>query len=107
MDNAMHAAAIVLVCAGVTLFLRALPFLFFGGKRGIPRLVSALGKTLPPAIMAALVVYCLKAVPYGTFSEGVKQLIAAVVVVALHVWRRNTLLSIAGGTGVYMLLIRL
>ena len=107
MSNTVHAAAIVLVCAVVTLFLRALPFLFFGGKRGIPRLVSALGRTLPPAIMAALVVYCLKGVPYGTFTDGAKQLVAAVVVVALHVWRRNTLLSIAGGTGVYMLLLRL
>lgn len=107
MSNTVHAAAIVLVCAVVTLFLRALPFLFFGGKRGIPRLVSALGRTLPPAIMAALVVYCLKSVPYGAFTDGAKQLIAAAVVVALHVWRRNTLLSIAGGTGVYMLLLRL
>ena len=107
MSNTVHAAAIVLVCAVVTLFLRALPFLFFGGRRGIPRLVSALGRTLPPAIMAALVVYCLKGVPYGTFTDGAKQLIAAAVVVALHVWRRNTLLSIAGGTGVYMLLLRL
>ena len=107
MHNAVHAAALVLVCAAVTLFLRALPFLFFGGKRGIPRLVSALGRTLPPAIMAALVVYCLKAVPYGTVGDGAKQLVAAAVVVALHVFKRNTLLSIAGGTGVYMLLIRL
>ena len=107
MHNAVHAAALVLVCAAVTLFLRALPFLFFGGRRGIPRLVSARGKTLPPAIMAALVVYCLKAVPYGTFSDGAKQLVAAAAVVALHVWKRNTLLSIAGGTGLYMLLIRL
>ena len=107
MSNTVHAAAIVLVCAVVTLFLRALPFLFFGGRRGIPRLVSALGRTLPPAIMAALVVYCLKSVPYGAFTDSAKQLVAAAVVVALHVWRRNTLLSIAGGTGVYMLLLRL
>ena len=107
MSNPIHAAAVILVCAGVTVFLRALPFLFFGGKRGVPGLISALGNTLPPAIMAALVVYCLKAVPYGTLSDGIKQLVAAAVVVALHVWKRNTLLSIAGGTGVYMLLIRL
>ena len=107
MSNTVHAAAIVLICAGVTLFLRALPFLFFGGKRGIPRRVSALGKTLPPAIMAALVVYCLKGVPYGAFSDGAKQLVAAVAVVALHLVRRNTLLSIAGGTALYMALIRL
>ena len=107
MSNPVHAAAVILVCAGVTLFLRALPFLFFGGKRGIPRLVSALGNTLPPAIMAALVVYCLKGVPYGAFADGAKQLIAAAAVVALHLLKRNTLVSIAGGTVLYMVLIRL
>ena len=107
MSNTLHAVLVVLICAGVTVFLRALPFLFFGGKNGMPKLISALGKTLPPAIMAALVVYCLKTVPYGTFSDGAKQLIAGAVVVALHLAKRNTLLSIAGGTGVYMLLIRL
>lgn len=107
MYDALHAAAIVAVCAGVTVLLRALPFVCFGGKRGIPRVVAALGETLPPAIMAALVVYCLKGVPYGAFAEGAKQLVAAAVVVILHLWRRNTLLSIAGGTALYMLLIRL
>ncbi|MBQ4608412.1 MAG: AzlD domain-containing protein, partial [Clostridia bacterium] len=62
---------------------------------------------LPPAIMAALVVYCLKSVPYGTFMDGAMQLAAGAVVVAVHLLRRNTLLSIAAGTAVYMLLIRL
>ena len=103
----MQALWIVLICAGVTLALRAMPFLFFGGKGGVPKLIAALGRTLPSAIMAALVVYCLKGIPDGSFADGAKQLAAAVVVVVLHVWRRNTLLSIAGGTAVYMLLIRM
>jgi len=103
----LHAALVVAICAGVTLATRALPFLFFGGKRGVPRIISALGKTLPSAIMAALVVYCLKGVPYGTLSDGVKQLLAAGTVVALHLWKRSTLLSIAGGTALYMILIRI
>ena len=103
----MQALWIVLICAGVTLALRAMPFLFFGGKGGVPKLIAALGRTLPPAIMAALVVYCLKGIPYGALADGMKQLAAAAVVVGLHVWRRNTLLSIAGGTAVYMLLIRM
>ena len=103
----MRALWIVLICAGVTLALRAMPFLFFGGKGGVPKLIAALGRTLPSAIMAALVVYCLKGIPYGSLADGAKQLAAAAVVVVLHVWRRNTLLSIAGGTAVYMLLIRM
>ncbi|MBR5561329.1 MAG: AzlD domain-containing protein [Clostridia bacterium] len=103
----MHALWIVLICAGVTLALRALPFMFFGGKGGVPRVIASLGQMLPAAIMAALVVYCMKGVPFGPFADGAKQIVAAVCVVALHLWRRNTLLSIAGGTAVYMILIRL
>ena len=103
----MHALLIVLICAGVTLALRVLPFLFFGGRGGVPRVIASLGRALPAAIMAALVVYCMKGVPFGTFAGGAKQLLAAACVVALHLWRRNTLLSIAGGTAVYMILIRL
>ena len=107
MSASIHALLIVLVCAGVTLALRAAPFAFFGGKDGVPPLVERLGRMLPPAIMAALVVYCLKSVPFGTFADGAKQLAAGAVVVAVHLWRRNTLLSIAAGTAAYMLLIRL
>ena len=103
----VHAFFMVLVCAGVTLLLRALPFACFGGKGGVPRWVASLGSMLPPAIMAALVVYCLKGIPFGTMADGAKQLLAAAVVVGLHLLGRNTLLSIAGGTAVYMLLIRL
>ena len=101
-----HAIAVVAICAVVTIALRALPFVCFGGQKGVPRLVSALGETLPPAIMAALVVYCLKSVPFGTFGGGARQLIAAAVV-ALHLWKKNTLLSIGVGTALYMLLIRI
>ena len=103
----VHALFIVLICSGVTIALRALPFFFFGGKGGVPKLIVSLGRMLPPAIMAALVVYCLKSVPFGTVSDGARQLAAAAVVVALHLWRRSTLLSIAGGTAAYMLLIRM
>ena len=100
-----HAIAVVAICAVVTIALRALPFVCFGSKKGVPRLVSALGET--PAIMAALVVYCLKSVPFGTFGDGARQLIAVAAVVALHLWKKNTLLSIGVGTALYMLLIRI
>ncbi len=103
----MHAVLVIALCAAVTIVLRALPFLCFGGKHGMPHAVVRLGGTLPPAIMVALVVYCLKSVPYGSFSDGAKQLIAAAAVVILHLLKRNTLLSIGGGTALYMLLLRL
>ena len=77
----MQALWIVLVCSAVTLFLRALPFVFFSGKGGVPPRIERLGRALPPAIMAALVVYCLKGVPYGSFADGAYQLIAGAVVV--------------------------
>ena len=103
----MQALWIVLICAGVTLLLRALPFMCFGGKGGVPKWIASLGGVLPPAIMAALVVYCFKGVPFGSFADGAYQLIAGAVVVLVHLWKRNTLLSIAVGTAAYMLLIRL
>ena len=107
MNGTLHALLIVLVCAGVTLALRVAPFAFFGGKGGVPPVIERLGRLLPPAIMAALVVYCLKAVPFGACLDGAKQLFAGAVVVAVHLAKRNTLLSIAAGTAAYMLLIRI
>ena len=80
----MQALWIVLVCAGVTLLLRALPFMCFGGKGGVPKWIASLGGALPPAIMAALVVYCLKGVPFGSFADGAYQLIAGAVGVLVH-----------------------
>ena len=91
----------IIITAVMLVVLQFLPI------TGIPRLVAALGEMLSPAIMAALVVYCLKNVPFGTMTDGAKQLIAAAAVVALHLWKKNTLLSIGAGTALYMLLIRL
>lgn len=107
MSRGLHTALVIAVCALVTLALRALPFVCFGSKHGIPRRIVRLGSALPPAIMAALVVYCLKGVPYGSLRAGACQLIAAAAVVALHLWKRSTLLSIGAGTALYMILIRL
>lgn len=98
---------IVLVAGGVTILTRALPFLLFGGKRQMPTAVRYLGGVLPPCIIALLVLYCLKGLPGGNVADGVCQLAALACVVGLHLYKRNTLLSIFGGTAVYMLLIRL
>lgn len=100
-----HSLAIVAVTALVTALLRALPFLLFRG-RDLPRWVTWLGRVLPPAIMAVLVVYCLRGLDLGGPAHGLPELIAVAATAGLHLWRRNTLLSIAGGTAVYMALIR-
>ena len=102
----MQALWIVLICAGVTFALRAMPFLFFGGKDGVPGKIASLGKLLPPAIMAALVVYCLKGVSWLAVPHGLPELISIAAVAALHRWKGNVLLSIAGGTVLYMVLVQ-
>ena len=94
----------VLLAAAITFFLRALPFLIFHGEKRMPGWLERLGQALPSAIMAVLIVYCLKEVPTGFLSGGYKKLIAAAVCVVLHVWKKNTFVSIIGSTVVYMLL---
>lgn len=102
-----HAAALVAVIAAVTALLRFLPFAVFGGGRPTPRFVLYLAQVLPCAIMAMLVVYCLRGVDLAGPAHGLPELLAAAAVVALHLWRKNTLLSIAGGTALYMVLVQL
>ena len=103
----MHALGIVAVAALVTMALRFLPFLIFGGDRQTPAYITYLGKVLPFAIMGMLVVFCLKGVTLAAEPYGLPEFLACGAVVALHVWKRNTLLSIAGGTVIYMILIQL
>ena len=102
----LHAALIVAVTAIVTVVLRFLPFLIFGEDRKTPEIVTYLGKVLPFAIMGMLVVYCLKNVSLLEAPFGLPELIGCAVVAGLHVWKRNTLLSIGGGTVCYMLLVQ-
>ena len=101
----MNAVYVIAVTALVTMLTRVLPFAVFG-KRPLPRVVVYLGRVLPPAIMAALVVYCLKDIDLTAFPFGLAQLISVAVTALVHLWRRNTLLSIALGTACYMVLIR-
>ena len=95
------------VCAFGTMLTRFLPFLIFSSKRPTPKYVQYLGKALPAAIFGMLVVYCLRNVSFLTGSHGIPELLAIAVTVLLHLWRRQMLLSIAGGTVCYMLLIQL
>ena len=102
----MRAAALIAVCAAVTILLRFLPFLIFGGKKEIPGYITYLSGVLPYAIMGMLVVYCLRNVDLFAETHGIPEILASAVVVGLHVWKRNTLLSIAVGTVFYMFLVQ-
>lgn len=104
--NLLYTLPMVLVIALVTAALRFLPFFVFGGEKTVPKEINYLGKVLPYAIMAMLVVYCLKNISFANVSFWLPELISVLMVVILHVWRRNTLLSIICGTVCYMLLIQ-
>ena len=103
----LHAAALIAVMALVTMALRFLPFLIFNEDRETPPIITFLGKVLPYAIMGMLVVYCLKNVSLIAAPHALPELLSCAVVVLLHLWRRNTLLSIGGGTVCYMILVQL
>lgn len=103
----IHAVWLVAVVALVTIGIRFLPFLIFGGGRQTPPFIAYLGRVLPYAIMGMLVVYCLRGVQPLSAPHGAPEALACLVVAGLHLWKRNTLLSIIGGTASYMLLIQL
>ena len=97
----------IAVVALGTMLTRFLPFLLFPAGKPTPRYVQYLGKALPGAVFGLLVVYCLKNVGLLSGSHGLPELIAILVVAGLHLWKRQMLLSIAGGTVCYMLLVQL
>ena len=101
------ALSLILIMALVTAALRFLPFVIFSKGRKVPEVVAYLGRVLPYAVMAMLVVYCLKGISFVKMPFGLPELISVVLVVVLHVWKRNTLLSIVGGTVCYMVLVQM
>lgn len=103
----LHSALIIAVAVIVTAGIRFLPFFIFGENRKTPPLISYLGQVLPYAIMGMLVVYCLKGISFAAAPFGLPELLATATVILLHLWKRNTLLSIGGGTLCYMLLVQL
>ncbi len=105
MTDNLHAILAIAVCALVTMLLRFIPFLFFANKK-LPSYIIYLGKVLPYSIMAMLVVYCLKTANLLQYPFGLPELIASLSVVVLHIYKRNTLLSIIVGTAVYMGLVQ-
>ena len=100
----MKTALLILVMSAVTVLLRFLPFIAF--RKRTPQYIAYLGRVLPAAIIGMLVVYCLKDVTPTLYPYGLPALIATAAVVALQVWRRNSLFSILTGTATYMLLMQ-
>ena len=105
MSGNIHDLFIVAVAAAVTIAIRFAPFVVF--RNHTPSAVLYLGEVLPYAIMGMLVVYCLKGVHPFSWPFGLPELIAVAVVAVLHLKWRQMLVSIAGGTIVYMLLVQL
>lgn len=90
-----------------TMLTRYLPFLVFPADKPTPKYIQYLGNFLPAAVFGMLVIYCLKNVSFVSGTHGLPELISIVIVVILHKWKRQMLLSIAGGTLCYMLLVQM
>jgi len=98
---------LILVLALSVQLTRALPFAIFRQSDSLPRIIGYLGKVLPAAVMGLLCVYCFKDYDFSSLKSFLPALIAAASVVLIHLWKKNTIFSIALGTAVYMLLIRI
>lgn len=112
MNPTLHAVLAIAVMALITLLTRALPFLLFDRGERPPKVVLYLGRVLPPAVIAMLIVYCLRGMAFSwsltpaALAGWLPQVIAVAAVVLLHLWKRNNLLSIFGGTILYMVLVQ-
>lgn len=101
-----YAIAMIAVAAVCTFATRVAPFLLFNGSKPIPPIIRYLGSTLPPAVIALLVVYCLKNVDWVTGTHGIPELLCIAITALLHIWKHNNLLSIGVGTVLYMVLVQ-
>ena len=105
MDPKLHAILAVAIMSAITILLRVIPFLVFSHKT-TPAYISFLGKYLPYAVIGMLVVYCLKGTVLTAMPFGIPELLSVCVVAGLHIWKRNTLLSILCGTVCYMVFVQ-
>lgn len=105
MSENLYLLCAIGVTALVTMFLRFAPFLIF--RKKTPQVILYLGKVLPEAIMAMLVVYCLKNVSFVSGTHGIPEFVALALVFGLHKWKHNTLLSILAGTIGYMMMVQM
>lgn len=100
-----EAVAATLVCALIIFLTRAFPFILFSRAKP-PKIISFIERFIPPMVMAILAVYCFKDLDISRSPWGIPSLASLAAVVALHLWKRNSMLSIFGGTALYMLLLR-
>lgn len=98
---------IIIAVAGGTMITRFSPFLLFPDSKEPPQIISYLGKVLPASMMGLLVVYCLKQVSVLQSPYGLPEFLSILFIVVLHKWKSNVLLSIGGGTVLYMLLVQM
>jgi len=96
----------IAIMAIITFLTRVTPFILFPSHKTTPKYISYLGDVLPFAIIGMLIIYCLKEVSVQSFPFGIPELISIIFVTLLHLWKKNTLLSISGGTILYMFLMQ-
>lgn len=105
--NSTEIIVTILLVALATALTRFLPFILFSGRDKPPKYLAYLGRVLPPAVFAMLVVYCLKGVTLVSSPYGIPELVSVAAVVIIHLLFRKTLLSVIGGTGLYLILVNL
>ncbi len=105
--NHTYTISVMAVIALITLATRAFPFIVFGSRREVSKRILYIGRVLPPAVIAVLVVYCLRNITPFTAPYGLAELISVGLVAVLHLWKKNTILSVLSGTACYMILIRI
>ena len=96
----------ILISAAICFTLRLAPFIIFRDEASVPPVIRYVGRYLPPAIVTGIVIYCIKDINITVFPYAVKEICATALVIALHLWKRNTLLSVFAGTAAYMFLVQ-
>lgn len=103
--NNMQILAAIAVSAMVNIILRGIPFVFLGRKKEIGPRMKSLGDMLPATIMAILVIYCIRSIAESGMTSNVITMVSVAVTAILHIWKKNSILSISGGTVLYMILV--
>ncbi|BAH07565.1 branched-chain amino acid transporter permease [Clostridium kluyveri] len=104
--NNEYTIVAILIMAVITFGTRLMPFIFWGKDKVTPKYILYIGNYLPPAIMAMLIIYCLRNVSLHAFPFGIPEAIGIITVAILHIWKRNNLISILSGTIVYMVAVQ-